>query len=160
MAHSHSQAHAHHDHDSDESHEHRHDHSRIHAARVEVTRALIIALALTLALMVAELIGGILSNSLALLADAGHMLTDVGALGLSLFVAWMCRQPSTPQKTYGYLRWEILAALINGATLLFISAWIVWEALQRFREPQPLESGLMLGVVVGMWELAKTVWHK
>lgn len=148
MAHSHSHAHAHHHHDSDESREHRHDHSRIHASRVEVTRALKIALALTLALMVAELIGGIMSNSLALLADAGHMLTDVGALALSLFVAWMCRQPSTPQKTYGYLRWEILAALINGATLLFISAWIVWEAVQRFRTPEPLQSGLMLAVAI------------
>jgi cobalt-zinc-cadmium efflux system protein len=148
MAHSHSHAHAHHRHDSDESREHRHDHSRLNASRVEVTRALKIALALTLALMVVELIGGIMSNSLALLADAGHMFTDVGALGLSLFVAWMCRQPSTPQKTYGYLRWEILAALINGSTLLFISGWIVWEAVQRFRAPEPLASGLMLAVAI------------
>ena len=113
-----------------------HDHG-LHSARPSVTRALQVALGLTLALMVAEAIGGWLSNSLALLADAGHMLTDAGALGLSLFVAWMCRQPSSPEKTYGYWRWEILAALLNGATLLLISFWIVWEALARFRSRYP-----------------------
>jgi cobalt-zinc-cadmium efflux system protein len=94
--------------------------------------------------MVAEVVGGLLSNSLALLADAGHMLTDAGALGLSLFVAWMCRQPSRPEKTYGYWRWEILAALLNGATLLLISFWIVWEAIRRFSHPEPVAGGLML----------------
>src|SRR4029077_15037228 len=114
MAHSH--AHRHEDeHDQDGHAGCAHDHG-IHGERPSVTRALQIALGLTLALMVAEVIGGLLSNSLALLADAGHMLTDAGALGLSLFVAWMCRQQSRPEKTYGYLRWEILAALLNGAT--------------------------------------------
>jgi cobalt-zinc-cadmium efflux system protein len=85
---------------------------------------------------------------LALLADAGHMLTDVAALALSLFVAWFSRQPASPQKTYGYLRWEVLAAFLNGATLLLISVWIVWEALVRLRAPEPLESGLMLVIAV------------
>jgi cobalt-zinc-cadmium efflux system protein len=94
--------------------------------------------------MVAEVVGGLLSNSLALLADAGHMLTDAGALGLSLFVAWMCKQPSRPEKTYGYWRWEILAALLNGATLLLISFWIVWEAIRRFSHPEQVAGGLML----------------
>ena len=121
-----------------------HDHGTVHAARPSVTRALKVALGLTLALLVAEVVGGMLSNSLALLADAGHMLTDAGALALSLFVAWMCRQPSTPQKTYGYLRWEIIAALLNGATLLGISALIVWEAVQRFQTPEPVAGGMML----------------
>jgi cobalt-zinc-cadmium efflux system protein len=116
-----------------------------------VTRALKIALGLVLALLIAEVIGGMIANSLALLADAGHMLTDAGALALSLFVAWMCRQPTTPQKTYGYLRWEILAALLNGATLLVISAWIVWEAVHRFRTPEPVAGGVMLiFAVVGL----------
>jgi len=95
---------------------------------------------------VAEVIGGLMANSLALLADAGHMLTDVAALGLSLFVAWFSRVPETPEKTYGYLRWEILAAFLNGATLLAISLWIISEAVMRFRHPQPVASGLMLGV--------------
>jgi cobalt-zinc-cadmium efflux system protein len=105
-----------------------------------------IALALTAALLVVEVIGGLLSNSIALLADAGHMLTDVAALGLALFVAWFSRQPVTPQKTFGYLRWEILAAFVNGATLLLISAWILWTAVLRLRSPEQIESGLMLTV--------------
>ncbi|HKO16814.1 MAG TPA: cation diffusion facilitator family transporter [Gemmatimonadaceae bacterium] len=137
-----------HDHAHGHGQHHAHGHGHLHASLPEATRALRIALGLTMALLVAEVIGGLLSNSLALLADAGHMLTDAGALGLSLFVAWMCRQPGPEQKTYGYLRWEILAALINGATLLFISAFIVWEAAVRFRHPEPVASGLMLGVAI------------
>ncbi len=105
-----------------------------------------LALILTAALLIVEVIGGLLSNSIALLADAGHMLTDVAALGLALFVAWFSRQPGTPEKTYGYLRWEILAALINGSTLLLISGWILWEAVARLRVPEPVAGGLMLGV--------------
>ena len=155
MAHSHSHATAH-------SHEHEgecgHDHGGVHA-RPSPTRALFIALGLTLGLMLAEFIGGLLSNSLALLADAGHMLTDAGALALTLFVAWMCRQPSSPEKTYGYLRWEIIAALLNGATLLIISFWIVWEALARFRAPESIAGGLMLVfAVVGLIVNAVAVW--
>ena len=156
MAHSHSNAGLHlHDAHGDCAHE---QHG-LHGKRPSVTRALQIALGLTLALMVAEVIGGMLSNSLALLADAGHMLTDAGALALSLFVAWMCRQPSRPEKTYGYLRWEILAALLNGATLLLISFWIVWEAVSRFRSPEPVAGGLMLiFAVVGLVVNAIAVW--
>ena len=130
-------------------HRHQHDdahgigHSHVGDAPV---RSLRIALTLTAVFLVVEVIGGILSNSIALLADAGHMLTDVAALGLALFVAWFSRQPGTPEKTYGYLRWEILAAFINGSTLLLISAWILWEAVARLRVPQPVGGGLMLGV--------------
>jgi cobalt-zinc-cadmium efflux system protein len=116
-----------------------------HAVHASV-RGLRVALALTAGLMIVEVAGGLLSNSIALLADAGHMLTDVAALGLSLFVAWFSRQPETPRKTYGFLRWEILAALINGTTLLLISAWIAWQAVGRFRAPQPIAGGIMLGV--------------
>jgi len=111
-------------------------------------RRLRAALVVTAAFLLVEVIGGWLANSLALLADAGHMLTDVAALALSLFVAWFSRQPASPQKTYGYLRWEVLAAFLNGATLLLISVWIVWEALLRLRAPEPLESGLMLVVAI------------
>jgi cobalt-zinc-cadmium efflux system protein len=74
------------------------------------------------------------------------MFTDVAALGLSLFVAWFSRQPGTPEKTYGYLRWEILAAFLNGSTLLVISAGIIYEAILRLGHPTSVESGLMLGV--------------
>jgi cobalt-zinc-cadmium efflux system protein len=104
---------------------------------------------LTAILLVVEAIGGFVSNSIALLADAGHMLTDVAALGLALFVAWFSRQPETPQKTFGYLRWEILAAFLNGSTLLLISAWILWEAITRFSAPVPIQGGLMLAVATG-----------
>ncbi len=96
----------------------------------------------------AEVIGGLVSNSLTLLADAGHMATDVGALAFSLFVAWLSRQPATNEKSYGYLRWEILAALLNGATLLAISAAIVWEAIVRFQHPEPVATGIMFWVAV------------
>ena len=136
-------------------HGHSHDHSHFpgegalhsHAAHAPI-RSLRIALALTAVLMVVEVVGGLASNSIALLADAGHMFTDVAALGLSLFVAWFSRQPATQQKSFGYLRWEILAAFLNGAALLLISAAIVVESLLRLRSPEPVQGGLMLGVAV------------
>jgi cobalt-zinc-cadmium efflux system protein len=114
-----------------------------------IVRRLRAALIITAVFLVAEVVGGVLSNSLALLADAGHMLTDVAALALSLFVAWFSRQPGTPQKTFGYLRWEILAAFLNGTTLLVISAWIAWEAILRLRSPEPVIGNLMLAVALG-----------
>jgi cobalt-zinc-cadmium efflux system protein len=132
---------------------HRHQHGGAHHHGVghshvgdAPARNLRIALILTAALLVIEVVGGLLSNSIALLADAGHMLTDVAALGLALFVAWFSKQPETPEKTFGYLRWEILAAFVNGATLLLISAWILWTAVLRLRAPETVGSGLMLGV--------------
>ena len=125
-----------------------HEHDRATGSRDQL-RSLWIALALTAAFLVAEVVGGILANSLALLADAGHMLTDVAGLALSLFVAWFARQPGNPRQTYGYLRWEILAAFINGAALLLISVAIIWEALLRLRAPEPVASGMMLAVAVG-----------
>jgi cobalt-zinc-cadmium efflux system protein len=119
-----------------------HPHGRSDGSRLRV------ALILTATFMVAEVVGGLVSNSLALLADAGHMLTDAGALALSLFVAWFGRQPATPQKSFGYLRWEILAALINGSVLLLVSGWVLWEAVARFSAPEPLDGGIMLVVAV------------
>jgi len=127
---------------------HSHGIGHSHAADAPV-RNLRIALILTALLLVAEVVGGLLSNSIALLADAGHMLTDVAALGLALFVAWFSRQPETPERTFGYLRAEILAAFVNGATLLLISAWILWEAVTRLGAPEPVQGGLMLAVAVG-----------
>lgn len=101
---------------------------------------------LTAVFMVVEAVGGWLSGSLALLADAGHMLTDVGALGLTLLTAWIARRPADQRKTYGYLRWEILAALVNGALLFGIAALVVLEALHRIGHPVPIRGGLFLGV--------------
>jgi cobalt-zinc-cadmium efflux system protein len=135
-----------------------HDHGALDTSASSV-RGLRLALIITAAFLVAEVVGGFVSNSLALLADAGHMLTDVGALALSLFVAWFSRQPGRPEKTYGYLRWEILAALMNGAALLLISVWIAIEAVLRFQNPEPLASGLMLGVAVaGLGVNAAAAW--
>ena len=132
-----------------------HDHTGHDHAHHSGSAGLKGALAITALFLVAEVIGGILSNSLTLLADAGHMLTDVGALAFSLFVAWLSRQPATSRKTYGYLRWEILAALLNGAVLLAVSAAIVWEAVQRLRSPEPVQTGIMFtiglaGIVVNL----------
>ncbi len=140
----HGQAHAH-----GGSHDHAHDHHAHDHSHDVGTRRLAIALTITAIFLVAEVVGGWLSNSLALLADAAHMLTDVGALALSLFVAWFSRQPATPRKTYGYLRWEILAALINGAVLLVASGWILWESVARLRSPEPVAGTLMLVVATG-----------
>lgn len=125
------------------AHGHGHDHAT-HGG----SRGLKGALILTTLFLLAEVVGGLISNSLTLLADAGHMFTDVGALAFSLFVVWLARQPATSRNTYGYLRWEILAALLNGAVLLAVSAGIVWEAIQRLRSPQPVETGLMFTIGV------------
>jgi cobalt-zinc-cadmium efflux system protein len=134
-------------HNSEDGHQHGPGHSHAHTQGADApVRALKWALGLTATLFVVEVVGGVVSNSIALLADAGHMLTDVAALALSLFVAWFSQQPVNPRKTYGYLRWEILAAFINGAALLLISVWILWEAVSRFRSPEPIAGGLMLWV--------------
>jgi len=110
---------------------------------------LAVVLALTLSFMVVEVVGGLLSGSLALLADAGHMLTDAGALGLTLLSGWIAMRPASHRKTYGYQRWEILAALINGAALFGIAGWVVIEAVQRIQHPEPIRAGLFLVVAAG-----------
>ncbi len=112
----------------------------LEASRRQGTRSLRIALTITVAFMLVEFIGGLWTNSLALLADAGHMLTDAAALALSLFAAWLMRRPATAEKTYGYFRVEILAALINGAALLVIAFFILWESYHRFQEPEAIRS--------------------
>ena len=104
---------------------------------------------LTAGFMVAEFVGGIVSNSLALLADSAHMLTDVSAIGLSLFALWFARRPPTPGMTWGWVRIEILAALANAATLLVLAGFIVFEAVQRFSQPFEVRGGLMLAVAAG-----------
>ncbi len=117
---------------SHHSHSHSHDHSPRSGKGLFRLK---LALALTFCYMLAEAVGGWLTNSLALLADAGHMLTDVAALTLTLFAFWFARRPATSRKTYGYYRIEILAAFINGIALVLLSLWIVYEAVERLREP-------------------------
>lgn len=109
---------------------------------------LTVALALTTSYMVAEVIGGILTNSLALLADAGHMLTDAGALAIALLAVRFAGRPATPKHTYGFYRSEILAALLNAIVLLLISFYILYEAWQRFQSPPDVLSWPMLMVAI------------
>jgi cobalt-zinc-cadmium efflux system protein len=109
-------------------------------------RRLKVTLAIVLLIMVAEILGGIYSGSLALLGDAGHMLVDALALGLSLFAMTLARRPATATKTFGYHRFEILAALANGTILILVSAYIFYEAYQRFLEPSAVKTPLMLAI--------------
>lgn len=108
-----------------------------------------IALALTFGYMIAEAIGGYLTNSLALIADAGHMLTDVAALSLTLAAIWFGGRAPTSRKTYGYYRLEILAAFINGVALVVLSIWIGFEAFQRLKEPVSIAGAEMAVIAAG-----------
>lgn len=138
-----------HDHHHDEPHDHAahvHDHAHDHGDIGR--RRLFLVLGLTAAFMIVEFVGGWIANSLALMADAGHMLSDVAALGLSAFALWFSRRPATPEKTFGWMRIEILAALVNGTTLIIIAAAIIWQAWLRFAEPQQVAGSLMLAVAV------------
>jgi cobalt-zinc-cadmium efflux system protein len=146
-AHGHGHDH-HHEHGHGHDHSH-HDHSHHDHLREVSRKRLIVVLALTSTFMVVEFVGGWLANSLALMADAGHMLNDVAALALTYFALWISRRPATPARTYGYLRMEILAALVNGATLMVIAAVIFWQAYLRFRQPPEVEGALMLAVATG-----------
>ena len=105
--------------------------------------------------MVIEVIGGLFTGSVALLADAGHMLTDVAALGLSAFAMWMAARPATPEKSYGYHRAEILAAVTNAVVLLLLAVWIRYEAYRRVFEPSHVLAFPML--LIGLIGLAVNV---
>ena len=111
-------------------------------------RALAIVFVLTSAFLVAEVIGGLLTGSLALLADAGHMASDAVSLGLALFAVWLAERPATPHRSFGYKRAEILAALANGVTLVAVSVWIFVEAFARLQEPPQILGGWMLAVAL------------
>ena len=131
-------------------HAHGHGHGHGHAhGRSANSRRLALVLALVLVYMVAEVVGGLLTNSLSLLADAGHMLSDAGSLALSLFAIWIAQRPPTSTHTFGYYRTEILAALVNGATLVAIAVYVFVEAFQRLAAPPPVEGGLMMWIAAG-----------
>jgi len=123
---------------------HPHEHEHVPSSG----RALIITLIITVLLMLAEFVGGLLSGSLALVGDAGHMLVDALALGLSFFAMTLARRPSTLSRTFGYHRIEIMAALANGSVLVLVSAYIFYEAVNRFRSPPEVETPLMITVAV------------
>ncbi len=130
-------------------HEHGHHHGHTHFDPSAGRNALAWTLALALVYLVAEIVGGYVTHSLALFADAGHMFSDVAGLGLSWFALWLAQQPTTPQQTYGYHRAEIFAALINGGALIGIAVMILIEAIKRFLEPAEVLGKGMLVVAVG-----------
>ena len=122
-----------------------------HAHARSGTRALAVALALVLGFAVVELGASLLAGSLALLADAGHMFSDALALGLALFAAWLARRPATPERSFGWRRAEILAALANALVLVALGLWIVVEAVRRLGDPPSVEGGWVLATgVVGL----------
>lgn len=110
---------------------------------------LFFVLLLSSSYFVAEVVGGILSGSLALLADAGHMAIDVAAIALGLFAIWISQRPPTDEKSFGYYRAEILAALVNGAALVAISVWIIYEAILRIGHPTEVHGGMLTLVASG-----------
>ena len=121
---------------------HSHHHHHRHADSGLMRRALVV----NLVLLVAGVAGGLVFDSLALLADAGHVLTDVGAIGLALFAAWLARRPAGPQRTFGYRRTEILAALFNGMTLVAVAVLVFVEAISRLSNPPEVEGAGVLAV--------------
>ena len=123
-------------------------HAHQHERRARSRRALALVLGLTATYTVVELVAGLLTGSLALLADAGHMLGDVGALGLALGAAWLASRPATPERSFGFQRAEILAALVNGLVLVAIAIWIFIEAIGRLDDPPEILGGWMLAVAL------------
>ena len=134
-----------------------HDHSRV--LRGKSKRSLVTALVLIAGYMLAEVAGGILSGSLALLADAGHMLTDAASIGLALLAMHFAERPPSARRTFGYRRIEILAALLNALTLWLIAAWVIVEAWHRFRDVPDVDGGLMLSIgAVGLGVNVLAAW--
>ncbi len=125
-----------------------HDHAHHHGGDGNARR-LTIVLVLTALYALAEVVGGWISHSLALIADAGHMLSDVAALALSLFAVWISRRAPTPARSYGYHRTEILAALANAATLIAISVWICVEAWHRLSAPPTVDGRTVMAIALG-----------
>lgn len=130
------------------SHSHQHDHGSVSnnhgKSRDSNKKGLTMALITTAVIMIVEFLGGLITNSLALLSDSGHMFSDVCSLAFSLIAMWFAAKPPSPQKTYGFYRFEILAALLNGSTLFVIAGIIIWEAYQRLFSPPNVSSGTMM----------------
>lgn len=134
-----------------------HVHQQSH--RAASRRALVAVLALTLGFTFVEIVGGILTGSLALLADAGHMVSDTFAIVLALSALTLARRPSTPRRSFGFQRAEIIAAFVNGLALVLVSGWIVWEAVGRLDDRPEVLGGWMLAVAVaGLVVNAAAAW--
>lgn len=131
-----------------------HSHA-LDARRADSRRRMWIALAINAAMLVAEAVGGVLTGSLAVLADAGHLLSDVGSIALALFAARLASLPAAGRRTFGYQRSEVLAALVNGLLLVAVSVVIAVEAISRFSDPPSIEAGGVLAL--GLFGLAGNV---
>src|SRR5262245_41635219 len=135
------------------SHSHRHDHAahagHAHGADANNERRVGLAACLTGIFMFAEVAGGLVAGSLALLADAGHMLTDFASLALAWFAFRLARRPADWKRTYGFDRFQVLVAFVNGLALLAIAAWIVYEAIERIAAPREVHGGIMV-VIAGL----------
>lgn len=130
-----------------------------HSAAAGHRNRLVGVFGLTFAVFVIEIVGGLISNSLALLADAGHMFTDVFGIGLALAAIGIAGRPATDSRTFGFLRFEILAAAVNAVLLFGVAAFVLFEAWQRLSDPPEVSSGLMLAVaVVGLGANAISLW--
>jgi cobalt-zinc-cadmium efflux system protein len=154
-SHEHSPDHGHghghgHDHDRDHDHDHDHDHApHSHDFRQASRRALTLAGLLLATIFVVELVGGWIAGSLALLADAGHLLTDVAAVGLALLAQWFGKRPACATKSFGFRRVEILAAQLNGVSLWAIALVILYEAVTRLQDPPQVASTTMVLIATG-----------
>jgi len=128
-----------------------HDHAHHHAIdnTKDGRRRVAIAALLTFSFMIAEVIGGLISGSLALLADAAHMLTDAASLALAWLGFKLAERPASEERTFGWARFKVLAAFVNGLTLIALAGWIILEAIGRLLDPQPIMGSLMLGVAIG-----------
>ena len=153
--HRHTSADTHHGAQGAQAHAHEHGHSHAPALTTDNQRAVLLALVLTAAFLGVEVAGGLLSGSLALIADAGHMLTDVVALALAWAGFHFGQRASNASKTFGYLRLEVLAGFINALTLFGLVLWVAWEAVARLRAPAPVLAGPMF--VVALLGLAVNV---
>lgn len=156
--------HSDHDHGNHEhshaGHDHSHGpHGHHHFDPSGNKKGLMIALIITVGIMFLEFFGGLLTNSLALLSDSGHMLNDASSLALSLVAVWFATKPASPNKTYGFHRFEILAALLNGVTLFVVAGFIIVEAYGRFFEPPTVASGsMMLIACIGLLANVASAW--
>ena len=165
--HSHPHAsHENHDHEDHSSHDH-HGHHHSHDLRGASKRSLTIALILITGFMLAEVVGGVVSGSLALLSDAGHMITDAMSLALALFAMNVAERPPSAERTFGYRRAEVLAAMLNALSLWLIAAWVLFEAYHRIQDVPEIEGGLMLVIgtlgllvnVAAAWVLHRSSKH-
>ena len=161
-------SHSHSDHDGhdhskhDHSHGGSHDHAHSHVPTVtkDNERKILISFFIIFTFMIVEAVGGVISGSLALLADSGHMLTDAIALGLAYVAFRLGRRAADSQRTFGYARFEVIAGLVNALTLFGIVGFIVYEAIERFREPQPVLAGSMFVVaIIGMLVNLFVLWY-